>query len=463
MSRVPTHTAPRPSAGYSRGRPVSPSSRHGVGTTLRVADASVRRWEDYRAIAPETVIDEALQLGRSLRGARVLHINATAFGGGVAELLDSEIGLLRDAGVHTEWCLLCPDAELFEITKRIHNGMQGKHVELSNRDIEVYLEHNRHCAGMVGDEWDIIVVHDPQPAGLIEWATAAATRWIWRCHIDTSAPDPAVWRLLDPFIASYDRVVFTLDSFRPADIDPARAVAIAPAIDPLAIKNAPLEASEVRRIIAATGIDPSRPLMLQVSRFDPWKDPLGVVEAWRLARGHIEGLQLALVGSMADDDPEGLEIYETVRAATAREDDCHLLTNREGIGALEVNALQRHADVAVQKSLREGFGLTVSEALWKGTPVVGGDAGGIPMQIGAGEAGILVDSVEACADAVATLLRDTARARRLGQAGHERVRRDYLMPRLARDDLALYAQTLAASTARTEIHTDSTFPLRRRP
>jgi trehalose synthase len=424
----------------------------------------VRRWKDYRAIAPETVIDEALELGRSLRGVRVLHINATAFGGGVAELLDSEIGLLRDAGVHAEWCVLCPDAELFEITKRIHNGMQGKHVALSKRDIEIYLEHNRHCAGMVGEDWDLIVVHDPQPAGLIEWTRAPATRWIWRCHIDTSAPDPAVWHLLDPFIASYDRVVFTLDSFRPADIDPARAVAIAPAIDPLAIKNTPLEAAHVHRIIAAAGIDPSRPLMLQVSRFDPWKDPLGVIEAWRLARGHIAGLQLALVGSMADDDPEGLEIYETVRAATASEDECHLLTNREGIGALEVNALQRHADVAVQKSLREGFGLTVSEALWKGTPVVGGNAGGIPMQIGDGEAGILVNSVEACADAVVTLLRDTALARELGQAGHERVRRDYLMPRLARDDLALYAQTLAASTKRAENPTtDLTPPPRRRP
>jgi trehalose synthase len=272
-----------------------------------------------------------------------------------------------------------------------------------------------------------------------------------------------VWRLLDPFIASYERVVFTLDSFRPADLDPARAVAIAPAIDPLAVKNAPLEASHVHRIIADTGIDPSRPLMLQVSRFDPWKDPLGVLEAWRLARGHVAGLQLALVGSMADDDPEGLEIYETVREATAGEADCHLLTNREGIGALEVNALQRHADVAVQKSLREGFGLTVSEALWKGTPVVGGDAGGIPMQIGEGEAGILVQSVEACADAVVTLLRDTALARELGRAGQKRVRRDYLMPRLARDDLALYARTLATSTDRAENHTDSTFLPRRRP
>lgn len=461
MSRVAKPAAAVPGTGYSLGRAVSAGARRAPSTTLRMADAGVRHWKDYLALAPANVIDEALELGRTLRGTRVLHINATAFGGGVAELLDSEIGLLRDVGVDAQWCLLCPDAELFEITKRIHNGMQGKHVELSERDIEIYLEHNRHCAGMIGAEWDLIVVHDPQPAGLIEWADAPATRWIWRCHIDTSAPDRAVWRLLDPFIACYERVVFTLDAFRPADVDPARAVAIAPAIDPLAIKNTPLEASQVRRIIADTGIDPSRPLMLQVSRFDPWKDPLGVVEAWRLARGHIDGLQLALVGSMADDDPEGLEIYETVRAATAREADCHLLTNHDGIGALEVNALQRHADVAVQKSLREGFGLTVSEALWKGTPVVGGNVGGIPMQIG--EAGILVRSVDACAKAVITLLRDTALARGLGQAGHEQVRRDFLTPRLARDDLALYAQTLAASTEKAGNPTDSTPLPRRRP
>jgi trehalose synthase len=413
-------------------------------TTLRRVEAAPRRWRDYVGIAPDEIVEEAEQLAAELEGARVLHVNATAYGGGVAELLSSEIGLLRDLGVEAEWRLLCPDPAFFQATKHLHNAMQGHAGEFDGPDLAVYLERNRHCEAMVGNDWDAVVVHDPQPAALIAGDAAPGASWVWRCHIDTSTPDYDAWQLLRPFVSAYDRAVFTLPSFAPPDLSPELVTTIAPAIDPLSAKNRPLPRHFARQVVGAAAVDLARPLVVQVSRFDPWKDPLGVVAAWRLARERVPGLQLALVGAMADDDPEGWEIYEQVRAATAGDPDCHLLTNLTGIGPLEVNAFQREADVVVQKSLREGFGLTVAEALWKETPVVGGNAGGIPLQLGDDEGGILVGDVEECAEAIASLLEDVDLAERRGRAGRERVRREFLVPRLARDDLRLYSKLLGA-------------------
>lgn len=419
-----------------------PTTRAGpVATTLRRVDPPARSWSDYGGVAPDELIEECLELARPLRGARILQINATAYGGGVAELLGSQIGLLVDAGLAAEWRLLCPDAALFEVTKRMHNGMQGRPIELGPAELDVFADHNRHCAAMVGGGWDLVVVHDPQPVALVESAPRSGP-WIWRCHIDTSAPAASVWELLQPYVRAYEASVFTLAAFRPADLGNQMTAVIAPAIDPLSSKNADLPPAMVRRIVQQAGIVLERPLALQVSRFDPWKDPLGVIDAWRLARERTPGLQLALVGSMADDDPEGLEIYEQVRAVTHGEPDCHVLSNHQGIGATEVNAFQRHADVVIQKSLREGFGLTVSEALWKAKPVIGGRVGGIPLQIGDYDAGVLVDSVDECAAALAALIADPGRAAALGASGQERVRRQFLTPRLVRDELRLYADLL---------------------
>ena len=403
--------------------------------TLREVDVQPRRLDAYRGIAPGRLLDELAAVGRRLEGLRVLHVNATSFGGGVAELLASEIALMRDAGVDAHWAILCPDAKLFEVTKRMHNGMQGRHVELAYPDIRVWLARNEHCAPMLGSGWDVIVIHDPQPLALAAFASAAADRWIWRCHIDTSSPQPSVWTVLRPYVQAHDATIFTLAQFRPRDLGRQPTAAIAPAIDPLSAKNRPLPRHVRRAAVAAAGIDLARPFVLQVSRFDPWKDPLGVLEAWRTARERIPGLQLALVGSMADDDPEALEVHEAVRSAAAGEADCHVLTNHSGIGALEVNALQSEADVVVQKSLREGFGLTVSEALWKGTPVIGGRAGGIPVQLGDDEAGILVGDVSQCAQAMVRLLEDATLNTRTGRAGRERVRERFLTPRLVLEDL----------------------------
>ena len=416
--------------------------------TLREVDVPPKRISDYAPVAPAGILENLRDLGRRLDGMRVLHVNATAYGGGVAELLASEVGLMRDVGVDAHWAILCPDPKLFEITKRMHNGLQGRPVELSYPDIRVWLARNEHCARMLEDGWDVVFVHDPQPAGLAAFASGAADRWIWRCHIDTSAPQPNVWTVLRPYVQAFDAAVFTLAEFRPRDLGRQAATMIAPAIDPLSAKNRPLPRFVRRATVSAAGIDLARPLALQVSRFDPWKDPLGVIEAWRIAREAVPGLQLALVGSMADDDPEAWEVYESVRSAAAGDPDCHVLTNHSGIGALEVNCLQAEADVVVQKSLREGFGLTVAEALWKETPVIGGRAGGIPAQIGDDEGGILVDDVESCAAALVRVLDDAALAGDLGRAGHARVHSRYLTPRLAYDDLALAERVSAAFPSR---------------
>ena len=409
----------------------------GHRTSLREVDVQPRRLADLAGIADAEMLDELREVGRSLDGARVLHVNATAYGGGVAELLASEVGLMRDVGVDAHWAVLCPDQALFEVTKRMHNGMQGRHVELTYQDVRTWLSRNEHCAPMLGSGWDVIVIHDPQPAAMITFAGGAADHWIWRCHIDTSTPEPAVWSVLRSYVQAYDATVFTLPQFRPAGLGQQPGAIIAPAIDPLSTKNRPLPRFVTRTAVAAAGIDLARPLVVQVSRFDPWKDPLGVLQAWLSAREQVPGLQLALVGSMADDDPEGGAVYETVRAAAAHEPDCHVLTNHSGIGAFEVNAFQSQADIVIQKSLREGFGLTVAEALWKETPVIGGRAGGIPSQLADGQAGRLVDDVDGCAEAIVELLEDAQLASSLARAGRERVRTHYLTPRLARDDLQL--------------------------
>jgi trehalose synthase len=285
-------------------------------------------------------------------------------------------------------------------------------------------------------------VHDPQPAALRHFAGARGARWIWRCHIDSSAADAAVRSFLAPFIAEHDALVFTMAEFLLPGLDAGRASFMPPAIDPLATKNMQLSPDLCRRAIADAGVDVSRPLLLQVSRFDPWKDPLGVIQAWRLVKREVPGAQLALIGAMAGDDPEGWAMLERVEDEAAADPDLFVFTNLAGVGSMEVNVFQRGCDVVVQKSLREGFGLVVSEALWKEKPVVAGRAGGIPMQVPPEFDRYLVDSVEECAERIVHLLAHSGERADFGRAGREHVRRRFLLPRLVRDELALVRQLL---------------------
>lgn len=401
-----------------------------------------KRLEDYRRLVGDDAVAAIRDLGSDLRGARILELSATATGGGVAEMLSSAVPLQRDIGLDVRWSVIPGDPAFFEFTKALHNGLQGRPIAITPENREEYLAHNAAYAESVGEGWDAIIVHDPQPAAVRSLArTGDSTRWIWRCHIDSSTPDPAAAEFIRPFIESYDRAVFTLPEFVPPGLA-APAVFIKPGIDPLTSKNRELPEYLARETVAELGLDISRPLMVQVSRFDPWKDPLGVVEVWRQVRSTFPELQLALVGAMAGDDPEGWRIYRELEAAVRDEPDCFLLTNQMGVTAHEVNALQRVTDVAVQKSIREGFGLVVSETLWKGTPMVAGRAGGIPSQLEDRVSGRLASGVEDFAGAVSELLEEPTAAGELGTAGRRRVREQFLITRLLHDQLELLSDVL---------------------
>ena len=402
--------------------------RHGCAPCANV--------ENYRALVGDQLVDEIETLGRDLKGLRIAHINSTAFGG-VAELLARHLPVLQALGVAAEWRLIHGEPRFFTVTKAFHNALQGAHYALGEEERNLYLEANRQAAELLEHEYDVIVVHDPQPAALRHFAGPRGARWIWRCHIDSSAADAVVRDFLAPFVAEYDAVVFTMAEFVLPGLDGGRAAFVAPAIDPLATKNMDLPLDVCRRAIADSGIDLGRPLLAQVSRFDPWKDPLGVIRAYRLVKQEIPGVQLALIGAMAGDDPEGWTMLERVEEEVAADPDLFVFTNLSGVGSMEVNVFQRGADVVIQKSLREGFGLVVSEALWKERPVVAGRAGGIPMQFPAGFDRYLVDSVEACAAQVVHLLGHAGARGEFGRAGREHVRRRFLLPRLVRDELAL--------------------------
>jgi trehalose synthase len=323
--------------------------------------------------------------------------------------------------------------------------LQGAPRELDDKEKARSLATSRANAAAFGGDYDFVFVHDPQPAALLEFAGKGQARWIWRAHIDTSRPNPAVWHFMRPFLAEYDAAVFTMAEFVPPDVPTPVVDVIPPAIDPQNPKNLTLPETTARQVLEWIGVRVAQPLVTQVSRFDPWKDPLGVIKAYRLAREQVPDLQLALVGSMASDDPEGWEMYRAIRADIAGDKRVHLYTNLIGVGNVEVNAFQALSRVVIQKSLREGFGLVVAEALWKGTPVVAGRAGGIPLQMADGVGGVLVDSVEECARAMTTLLLDPMRARGLGASGRERVRRHFLIPRMVLDELALMRRLAAGA------------------
>ncbi len=392
----------------------------------------------YRSVAGEAAVEEIRRLAEPLRGARVLHVNATKFGGGVAEILPTLTALMKDAGLAPEWRLMPGDDAFFNVTKLVHNGLQGMDVPLDPDKRRTYKEASGRFADLFEGEYDYVVIHDPQPAALRSLCPGAPGRWIWRCHIDLTAANPDVWGFVRPMVEAYDAAIFTLPDYVQPDLRVGTLAFIPPSIDPLSPKNAAIDKAVLDDVLQRFGVDPERPLLLQVSRFDPWKDPEGVIEVYRAVKREIPDVQLALVGSMAADDPEGWGIYRDILRFAGQDADLTIFTNLDGVGALEVGAFQRASDVVLQKSLREGFGLTVSEALWKGVPVVGGRVGGIPMQIGDGVGGRLVESVDQATEACLELLRDDELRQRLGVAGRERVRRNFLSTRNLRDYLRLF-------------------------
>jgi trehalose synthase len=409
---------------------------------LETVDIGTQDLNLYERSAGAEAVTQLRELAAPLEGARVLHVNATPYGGGVAEILRSEIPLLRDLGILADWKLITGDQTFFSVTKTIHNGLQGAPRDLTLAEQETYLTNSTRNAQLLEEEYDLVVVHDPQPLLLLRLHGKGAARWVWRCHIDTSEPNLQVWNFLQPYLEDYDAAVFTLGSFVPPDVPVGRVEIIPPAIDPESPKNFELDTRVASRLLRWIGVEAERPLVTQVSRFDPWKDPLGVIAAYRLIKPEVPGLQLALAGSMALDDPEGWEIYRQIREAAKNDVQIHLFTNLTGVGNVEINAFQRLSDLVIQKSIREGFGLVVSETLWKETPIVAGRAGGIPLQVRGGVGGFLVDSVEECAEKALWALQHPEEAQEFGVNGRKLVRERFLLTRLIADDLRLYGSLL---------------------
>jgi trehalose synthase len=399
--------------------------------------------DHYSAVVGDDVIAAIREAAESLRGARVLHVSATAYGGGVAELLATHVPLLRSVGIESEWQVLHGSDEFFAITKQVHNALQGADIEWTPAMQRTYLERILDNALLLEDGWDFVVVHDPQPAALLHFLrdnpgfSSGRTRWIWRCHIDLTVANPTVWEFFRPFVELHDASVWTMAEFVPASLKMNHVEHLPPCIDPLSVKNLDLALPFCIELTRQYGIDTKRPIICQISRYDPWKDPVGVIDAFRLVREQVPDAQLILAGSMATDDPEGFRVWEETEAARAGDKDIHLLSNLHQVGSVQINAFQRIATVMVQKSLREGFGLTVSEALWKGRPVVGGRAGGIKLQIRDGQSGFLVDSVEDCARRIIDLLADPVGAEAMGSEGREHVRSQFLSTRELLDWLEL--------------------------
>jgi trehalose synthase len=359
---------------------------------------------------------------------------------------------MQDVGLDAHWNVIFGKEEFFNATKLLHNSLQGADETLSEEQWEVFDEINAINAEGLEGEWDTIIVHDPQPIGLRQGAADKSRNWIWRCHIDLSEPNPASIGRLLPQIQEYDATVWHMPAYVPNAIDGHDGVRIIPpAIDPLSPKNMAFSPDDAAFVCNQFGIDVDRPLLTQVSRFDPWKDPLGVIDAYRQVKQTHPDVQLALVGAMAHDDPEGWEFYNQTVTYAAGDPDIFILSNLNNVGSVEVNAFQVHSSVNIQKSIREGFGLTVTEALWKSRPIVAGRVGGIVAQIEDGVTGWLVDSVAECAEACLAVLADPAAARARALRGKENVRRKFLTPRLLRDWLVLFNVLLGNDTGGSEI------------
>ena len=410
---------------------------------LQQVELGKKSLDDYGPIVGEEVIGEIRGLAAPLKDARVVHVNATAYGGGVAEILQTLVGLMRDVGLDAEWQVIEGEDEFFEVTKACHNGLQGMDIPFTEEMRDVWRRYNELNAKKFEGLSDFVVVHDPQPAGLLHYHGRYDSRWIWRCHIDTSSPNPAYWDFFAPYVSEYDAGIFTMEQYVGPDADFGHLAIIPPTIDPLSPKNAPMDEAEARGIVAGFGIDVARPLVTQVSRFDPWKDPLGVIDAYRIVKAEIPEAQLALVGSMAADDPEGWSYLDKTSRHAGEDFDIHILHNYHGVHGREVGAFQTASDVVVQKSTREGFGLVVTEALWKGKPVVGGNVGGIPLQVIDGETGFLVNSVQECAEKVRYLLKHPDQTALMGMAARERVRENFLTTRHLADYLRLFTELAA--------------------
>ena len=392
-------------------------------TDTQTAPASAPPLDAYAAVVGDSEIGALRVLARQLQNRRVKMVNSTAVGGGVAEILNRLVPLLDDLGVSTRWEVLKGGEQFFAVTKGFHNALHGAPYEGHAEWFDIFLATNRENLHHMQFDEDFVVIHDPQPAALIEARDGSESRWLWRCHIDLSHPSREVWEFLRPFVERYHAAIFSSPAFTQGLKIPQYLVH--PTIDPLADKNRELPPEAMREVLERFGIDPRRPILTQISRFDRLKDPVGVIQAYKMVRKHTD-CQLVLAGGGASDDPEGEAVLNEVKEVAGNDPDVHIL-NLPPWSHLEINALQRASTIVIQKSLREGFGLTVSEALWKGKPVVASAVGGIPTQVIHKLTGMLVHSVEGTAYQIRFLLSNPGLAKKLGENGHEHVKENFLI------------------------------------
>ncbi|ASA77999.1 trehalose synthase [Thermococcus sp. 5-4] len=395
---------------------------------FQIMELSQKRIEDYSSVAGEDAVSRIMEKGEKLSGTKLAHVNSTAYGGGVAEILSNLVPLMNDIGIRAEWWVLEGSDEFFNVTKSFHNALQGnKNLKLTEEMKNLYIKTNEENAQKTDlTEFDYVLVHDPQPAALIEFYEKKQP-WIWRCHIDLSCPNREFWEFLRQYVQKYDRYIFHLPEYVQSDLNPEKTVIMPPSIDPLSEKNMELKESEVLKTLERFDVDPDRPIITQVARFDPWKGVFDVIDVYRKVKEKIPEVQLLLVGVMAADDPEGWVYFEKTLRKIGEDYDVKVLTNLTGVHAREVNAFQRASDVVLQMSIREGFGLTVTEAMWKGRPVVGRAVGGIKFQVVDGETGFLVKGVKDAVEKTLYLLKHPEEAERLGISARERVRENFLI------------------------------------
>jgi trehalose synthase len=406
---------------------------------------------EYAAVAGEDVVDHLRQLAALLQGLKVVHVNSTRFGGGVAEILTKLVPLQQELGLDVRWEVIRGEEKFYDCTKRFHNALQGDLTPIPDALLKVYEETNAQNAEELRpilEEADVVFIHDPQPLPLLSHCPNRKGKWIWRCHIDASHPYRPVWKYLRKFAADYDASVFSLADF--AQPLPHTQYLIPPSIDPLSEKNIELPEEEILSVYEKFGIDPERPWLLQVSRYDRFKDPVGVVQAYRLAKTFAPQLQLVLAGGEATDDPEGAAVLSEVRAEAGQDPDIHLLLLPPDANRT-INALQRAADLVLQKSVREGFGLTVTEALWKGKPVIGGNTGGIRLQVVNHHTGFLVNTPDGAALRIRYLLQRPEKVQEMGLKAKEFVRANFLNTRNLRDFLTLMVALVHGNEERIEV------------
>jgi trehalose synthase len=407
--------------------------------------------DDYAQVAGSDVIAQLRQLARPLAGARVVHVNSTRMGGGVAEILTKLVPLMQELGIDTSWEVITGESEFFECTKGMHNTLQGNRIPLGESLLRVYEETNARNAEILRpalEDADFVFIHDPQPAALLRHYPDRKGKWVCRCHIDASHPYRPVWKYLHEFVAPYDASIFSLAAF--AKELPHPQYLIPPSIDPLSEKNAELDSTAIQDTADKYRIDTHRPVVVQVSRFDRFKDPVGVIQAYQLAKQFVPELQLVLAGGGAADDPEGEAVLGEVQAAARGDPEIHVLLLPSDAHR-EINALQRIAEIVLQKSIREGFGLTVTEALWKGRPVIGGDVGGIRLQVINHHTGFLVNTPEGAALRIRYLLHQPEKIDEMGRKGRAFVRENFLITRHLREYLTLMVALLNGARERIEL------------